>query len=277
MDPEIPQRPLGEEARARRRAELLAAVAAEGTVPERRWLVPAAAAVAVAAVGLAAWLTVGLLGGQDGSPASPAAGSASAEPSATDPVSPPSPGAEASSSSPEPECEPVDPFEQGLPEKGMPWDDPVVGPVLRAYRDILAGHLDPGGEHLDIRVTNMQSGGDAGCGFSHLGTKLGWSVPGEGGLGMVQVEVNRGPRSDQIRLYHQDWRPVRLEARGVEEARVAEHAGGIAVIVTRTDGLTVAIDASSLFGNNSTEAISGFGFGVDALLEAAADPRFRLP
>jgi len=147
--------------------------------------------------------------------------------------------------------------------------------TLASYRAILVAHLDPGGEHLG-KVDNIQ-GSDDGCATVYgLGTKLGWSSPGVSGLGMVQVEVNRGWRDSQVHLAHDGWQPAPVPT-GAVRAFAVEYDGGLAVAVTRPDGMTIALDANSLFGNNSTVPTSGMDFTVDQLLQTAADPGFQLP
>ena len=87
-----PDQPLGDQARARIRAELLAATQASPT-PTRRWAVPLAAAASVALVaGATAWAT-GLVGGDDTSgdgigPAGNASVSPTALPSTSEPTEP---------------------------------------------------------------------------------------------------------------------------------------------------------------------------------------------
>lgn len=93
-----PEEPLGDQARARIRAELLAATQTS-SAPTRRWVVPATAAASVALVAaLTGWATGALGNGQDGDGGGdrigPAAGT-SATPRPTDdgqvPVAPPTP------------------------------------------------------------------------------------------------------------------------------------------------------------------------------------------
>ena len=170
-----------------------------------------------------------------------------------------------------------------LAKKGasLPWRDPAVAPLLRSYRTIVANHLDPAGRHLQKRPDNVQSGGaidgKRSC-LSALGTKLGWSMPGQSGLGVIQVEVgNESWRDTQIQMAHTEWRRVRTELAGVTRAYVAQYPGGVAVGVVRSDGRVVGIDADALFGNNSTEPVSGVPGSVDDLLATAADPGFTLP
>jgi hypothetical protein len=262
----IPERRLTDEARARRRTELMAAIAADDgdQARGRRWLVPAAAAAAVAVVGGAAFLasTAGSDQGEE-SPAPVGGGSGADDPSTTLP----------------PE-EPCDVTSASLPPVGASEGSAArmrLHPELRTYRAIVARHLDPDEQHLDRKVTNQQSNSGK-CGLLALGTKLGWKVEGEDGLGMVEVEVSDGINNgSQVGLLHGGWSPVQLDRPGVKRAKVAEYPEGTAVAVTRTDGLTVWIHAAELFGNNSQLPISGFDFSTEDLLDTAADPEFTLP
>ncbi|MBM7516263.1 hypothetical protein [Nocardioides nitrophenolicus] len=161
---------------------------------------------------------------------------------------------------------------------------PVAPDLLRDYRAILAERLDPSGRHLGPAGSGNQVGtsADPACPdgqdrLTSYGTRLDWRVPGERGLGMIQVEVNGGPADDgQVRLGHDDWLPRPVDLPGVASAEVATYDGGVAVVVRRTDGMSVGIDANTLFGNNSRTPVSGIDLTVDELVVAAADPRFSL-
>ncbi|NYI46027.1 hypothetical protein BJ993_003107 [Nocardioides aromaticivorans] len=156
--------------------------------------------------------------------------------------------------------------------------------LLDLYRTILVERLDPAERHLGPGRTNNQVGasGNDGCRAGQVrltsyGTKLDWRVPGESGLGMIQVEVTSGPWQDaQMRYAYDFWAPRKVNLPGVRSAGVASYDGGVAVVVHRTDGLSVAIDANTLFGNNSLTPVSGMDVAVRDLLAAAADPRFTL-
>lgn len=156
--------------------------------------------------------------------------------------------------------------------------------LLDLYRAILVEHLDPAERHLGPGRTNNQVGssGSDGCRAGQMrltsyGTKLDWRVPGESGLGMIQVEVSDDPWDEaQTRLAHDGWKPRDVDLPGVRSAEVASYDGGVAVVVHRTDGLSVALDANTLFGNNSLTPVSGVDLSVAELVAAAADPRFTL-
>ncbi|WP_408896668.1 hypothetical protein ACJ5H2_17265 [Nocardioides sp. R1-1] len=176
----------------------------------------------------------------------------------------------------------VDP-EGGRPGAGGAWA-PVAPDLLDGYRTVLGAHLDPAGRHLAPAATNEQVGTRSeptcGAGLARLtsyGTKLAWRLPGESGVGMVQLEVTDQPWAEaQLRLSHDSWRPHPVDLPGVRSAEVAAYDGGVAVVVHRADGLSVGIDANTLFGNDSLTPVSGVDLDVDQLLSAAADPRLTL-
>lgn len=174
-----------------------------------------------------------------------------------------------------------DPDDRGPARKGQ--IIAAAPDLLDLYRAILVEHLDPAERHLGPGRTNNQVGGSGaeGCPSGQIrltsyGTKLDWRVPGESGLGMIQVEVSDPWDEAQARLAHDVWKPRAVDLPGVRSAEVAEYDGGVAVVVHRTDGLSVALDANTLFGNNSLTPVSGVDLSVRELVAAAADPRFTL-
>jgi hypothetical protein len=272
MDQQIPERPLPDGARARRRAELMEAMT-PGETRTRRWLVPAAAAAVVAGL-VGGGYAVTSAGNDDATAPRPerslqVAGSGTGAPASADP------------SGPAPACDDLTTAELERSLRRITrtpvWTDPRVAPWLDSYRDIVARHLDPGEQHLQQEVSGVQYGGSPGCGFSALGTKLGWTVAGEDGQGMVQVEVTRSTRDSQVSMSSDHWETVPSDLPGVAKAEVARDGGRTAVLVTRDDGLVVGIIADPLFGNNSTTPVSGFDLAADALVATAADPDFALP
>ncbi|MFD7073989.1 hypothetical protein ACFV9G_07225 [Nocardioides sp. NPDC059952] len=156
---------------------------------------------------------------------------------------------------------------------GVTWARDI--PVLQKYRDVLAEHLDPSGEHLEKTVSNMQ-GGHAGSGRS-IGTKLGWTVEGEDGLGMVQLSVGSGWDGVGLPCGDPGWDCEDVNHPGAKVARVATHDGARSYAVERSDGTVVAITLDSLFGNNSTIPVSGVDLGEKEVMAAAADPRLVVP
>ncbi|GAA3803082.1 hypothetical protein [Nocardioides panacisoli] len=273
MDERVPaERPLDDATRARLRAELLEAVARDdpgSSSRSWRWLAPAGVAAAVAAGVLAGAVLLG--GGNERSDELGPAGGSSVVQEASD-----TPSSTPTSLSADPDgCLPDSVGNARRQLRDQMQSYRKLLPTVQAYRDIVAQHLDPAGEHLDPRATNVQSSG-AACGMSGLGTKVGWSVPGQDGLGEVQVEVTTSWRNAQVHLAHDGWMPA-VDVPGATKAWSVKYDGGFAVAVQRTDGLTVALSADELFGNNSLTGIAGFPFSPDDLFETAADPAFTLP
>lgn len=134
--------------------------------------------------------------------------------------------------------------------------------LLTDWADVVASHLDPRREHLQRVPTGYQGTGQRG-----FGTKLGWSNPGEDGLGLVQVLVvpGTGGRSS--------GREVEVD--GVT-ARVRGGADDLTVSVAHPDGFVVTIGVSTLFGNNSLVPVSGIDVTGSDLVLVAADDRFTL-
>jgi hypothetical protein len=271
MDQQIPERRLGDEARARHRTELMEAITADEP-RTRRWLAPVAAAAVVAGLVGGGYAVTRI--GDDPAPSRmtdrslDVAGSGTATPTTT-PTETPSCGETIS----------LEQLEQSLREwaESPGWEDPAVRPSLQSYRAILARHLDPRDRHLQRRVSGVQSGGTPACGFDSLGTKLGWTVAGEDGGGMLQVEVSRSRRGSQVAMTFDRWALLSVGTAGVVKAEAAHDDGRFAVLVERADGLVVGIIADPLFGNNAVTPVSGFDFDVDDLVRTAADPGFALP
>src|SRR6201999_4585836 len=66
--------------------------------------------------------------------------------------------------------------------------------TLVGYNEVLAEHLDPEWRHLE-RLTKANRNEQVGTGgglITSLGSKFGWRIDGEQGLGMVQISVNAG-------------------------------------------------------------------------------------
>lgn len=165
----------------------------------------------------------------------------------------------------------------------LPGADAVVGPALSSYRAAAAAILDPSGSHLDLgrEIDNVQSGCDPSTGrLTSLGTKLAWTS-GDA-LGMVQLEVVSREHSEkpQIVISHDRWTISREQLpAGVTEARIADYQGGHAVVVEREDGLSVAVDAAEVWGNNAAPGSRPVKDlpGIGELLALAASPLLTLP
>lgn len=259
----IPERSLRPHVKARREAELMQAISQESRT--KKWMVPVAAAAAVAVVA-----TGGVVVAQRTSLLSSDKQIAGRLETSVKPSSVPDrvvapvkvPGGDRRGLWP-----------AAFNGNGVGWSRDV--PVLQEYRDVLAEYLDPTGEHLEKTVSNMQ-GSDGGSGRT-IGTKLGWTVEGEDGLGMVQLAI--GPDWDGAGLLCADpgWTCEDADRPGVKVARIATHDGARTYAVERSDGTVVAITLDSLFGNNSTIPVSGVDLGEKEVMAAAADPRLVVP
>ncbi|MER7608502.1 hypothetical protein [Nocardioides sp. NPDC127503] len=259
----IPERRLRPHVKARREAELMQAISQESRT--KKWMVPVAAAAAVAVVatgGVVVAQRTSLLSG-DKQIAGPLEMSGKPSPVPDRVVAPVKvPGGDGRGLWP-----------AAFNGNGVGWSRDV--PVLQEYRDVLAEYLDPTGEHLEKTVSNMQ-GSYAGSGRT-IGTKLGWTVEGEDGLGMVQLAV--GLDWDGAGLLCEDpgWTCEDADRPGVKVARIATHDGARTYAVERSDGTVVAITLDSLFGNNSSIPVSGVDLGEKEVMAAAADPRLVVP
>jgi hypothetical protein len=168
---------------------------------------------------------------------------------------------------------------------------PEANAAMSAYRDAATAILDPSGNHLDSRSNRRSDDVQPGVScdprtgdyLTSLGTSIGWT--GGGALGVVKLEV-ASPQQDQkpeIVLDHDGWAKYTAQLpAGVVRARVTtftEDGGGQAVVVTRTDGLTVAVATSGRWGNNvAPDSPSATDLPtVDRLLALAASPRLTMP
>lgn len=140
--------------------------------------------------------------------------------------------------------------------------DPATTATLRDWRDVLAEHLDPGGDRLRMAQ-------NIGGGLGHLSTKLDWD---QGGMLMICVSTS---------WRYSDWNAYppgpgeQITFRG-HDARVLVDGTDLWVAVEHDDGEVVMLLASAEFGNNGT-SIATTGLTVPQLLDAAADPRLVLP
>lgn len=259
----IPERSLRPHVKARREAELMQAISQESRT--KKWMVPVAAAAAVAvtaAGGVMVTQRTSLLRG-DEQIAGPLETSAKPSPVPDRVVAPvKAPGGDVTGLWP-----------AAFNGNGPAWSRDL--PVVQEYRDVLAEHLDPSGKHLEKTVSNMQSG--TGENGRPLGTKLGWTVEGEDGLGMVQVAVGSGWDGVDVFCDDPGWTCEDVDRQGVKAARIATHGGARTYAVERSDGTVVAITLDSLFGNNSTVPVSGVDLGDEEVMAAAADPRLVVP
>lgn len=150
-------------------------------------------------------------------------------------------------------------------------------------------HFDPEWEHLPEQSTGGQTGGNESG--SSVGTKLGWTVPGEDGLGMVQVAVTTPDYADDERaLFDMPGMMIcstspdacRSEpVPGTEQevtvvANDPEYDWSLAVAYERPDGSMTSVAVNDLFGNNSLVPVSNVDITVEQAIAFVTDPALRV-
>lgn len=138
--------------------------------------------------------------------------------------------------------------------------------------------LDPDGGHLNYDTSSLQGGGNAHG--QSLGIKLGWSVKGDTGEGMVQVAIASPGAAGLLGpcAYFGPCRDVTVPGHG--QVRISgdpDSGDGYAVQLTQADGEEVSIVVDPLFGNNSLTPTSADLVGLDQVLDLAQSPEFNLP
>lgn len=156
-------------------------------------------------------------------------------------------------------------------------------PVLEPISGVLREHLDPELRYLHDDVINQQRTCTGEPGVWSLGTRFAWSTaePGVAGAtgGQVRVAVATDVAALELLVKcGDDWQCRAIDAsdlEGVESARVATFGSGFAAIIERTNGEAVLLVADRDYGLYEYPA-DDFPFGVDDLVEAAADSRITL-
>lgn len=144
--------------------------------------------------------------------------------------------------------------------------------------DVVASVLDPQKRHLNYSTQSLQSGGDGRGGIS-MGIKLGWTMPGQPGEGMVQISLSdqAGESADESRIYLGAPMRERLLPGGTS-VRVGERPdGAFAVSHRQPDGETVWVLVEPLFGGNSLEPVSGMEVSRADVFRLVQDERLDLP
>ncbi|MGL5809975.1 MAG: hypothetical protein ACRCYQ_08525 [Nocardioides sp.] len=130
--------------------------------------------------------------------------------------------------------------------------------VARKLVRVVGDVLDPAGNHIDRKQPPGVQGGFVEP-ITSIGTKVGWTNPGQPGSGLVQIEVattrkvtgwafpTAWPEKDC------DCEPLPTPDGGVAQLdrTLADDRGSWLVTYTRPDGLTVRVYVSDLFGNNT--------------------------
>ncbi|RIQ20770.1 hypothetical protein DY240_16755 [Jiangella rhizosphaerae] len=166
-------------------------------------------------------------------------------------------------------------------------DDPFGFPLTRQLLlDTAVEHLDPAHEHLPAETSNRQGGGNGTA--ASVGTKLGWTIPGADGEGMVQVAVTEAGYVEGEYAFESFAgtfgcvsREVCTEQPGpdgtvyVAEAD-AETGMALGIVYERADGSLVGIAVNALFGNNSVTPVSNVDITVDQAIAFVTDPDLQV-
>jgi hypothetical protein len=170
------------------------------------------------------------------------------------------------------------------PQKIAKYKKAVRGtaPVLASYRKATTTILDPTGKHLESKTSTW---GNVSCGghsdLRGLRADFGWRS-GDA-LGVVQVEAAHSHQPEhemEVVMDHEGWTTADLQLpAGVTKVEVADYEGGHAVFAKRDDGLTVAVDAEGVWGNNMPPGSPPARDlpGIDELVKLAASPLLTLP
>lgn len=162
-------------------------------------------------------------------------------------------------------------------------DSVALAPVVAAWNDVLAGHVDPDRAHLEpwTRRSGNLMYGTGEPSFQSLGGKFPWSEPGESSLAMLQLEVGGSRETLRWRCdepYREEGTSCRALAapdgiRALEEARDGDV---VAVAAEREDGETVVVTFDPWFVNESPTPLATEPPASEALVAAATDPTFTL-
>ena len=150
--------------------------------------------------------------------------------------------------------------------------DPDVHPFHATTRnswELARRHLDRSGEHLDDYEAFAFTGGAGGGGGLQVGQKLGWSVRGERGEGMVQLAVTRAEPGEKLRLgsgrddsegfcndlYLSGETCRRTTVAGIDVYTATTSDGGFVMDRRQDDGEVASILVSPVFANNTDVAL----------------------
>lgn len=150
--------------------------------------------------------------------------------------------------------------------------------IIAGMREAVARHLDPEGVHIsaeEIAGVNVQvsTSGDA---VSSLGTRVGWQVPGESGLGLVAVGVSNDPGSvcpDDVSA----GGCTSESMGGLRVTTAVEESGATVFAYRRADGTVVSVSLADLYGNNATQGVGDIDVEDAQVAALLQDPAFTLP
>jgi hypothetical protein len=186
---------------------------------------------------------------------------------------------------PEPAGTPESPTRHRQPEAPKQRQPAPVGDGYEYYaqrellHDVAKDHLDPDGDNLGW-ASSVQTSTTASD-LNALGTEMGWRVPGEDGLGMVQVGIGApGLGAAEVRL---EW-VLCGEAYTCEERELSDGStawvgrsddGRLGVGYQQDDGEWVWVLVAPLFGNRTTTPVSSVDITIDQALGFVADDRLE--
>ncbi|WP_129670185.1 hypothetical protein [Phytoactinopolyspora endophytica] len=154
--------------------------------------------------------------------------------------------------------------------------------------DTAAEHIDPERTYLPQETTNTGSGsGEHGV---RVSSKLGWTVPGESGMGMVQVAVTTPGYVDGEYAREDVAMLIGCETLDACEQQTIPETGetvlvaeedpdrdlAFGVMYERADGSLTAIGVYDLFGNNSTEPVSEMDISLEQAFAFVTDPDLQI-
>ena len=150
--------------------------------------------------------------------------------------------------------------------------------------DLAVRHLDPSQQHLAGYEPFAFTGGGAGSGGIQVGQKVGWTVKGDPGEGMVQLAVSRLEPGGDPRLGRDESAGLcsvdviqeegcrRTTVAGVEVYLGTTADGGFVMDRVQTDGEVASIIVTPLFANNTEVPLRSMGVTRAAAAELLADP-----
>jgi hypothetical protein len=159
--------------------------------------------------------------------------------------------------------------------------DPFQATTKHTY-NLVRAHLDPHGRHLDPYSAGFSGGG--GRRSIQVGQKLGWSVTGEQGQGMLLVSVTRMAPGVEPRTAGDErdglcagssvdatCRPDTVDGRKVSVARLP--GGGYVVDYLQPDGEVASAWVDPLFGNNTSIPLKSIDVPLEDVVGLLADPQ----
>ena len=169
------------------------------------------------------------------------------------------------------------------PSRGPGQEDPFAQVrTTKEWRtgiyEITASALDPEKRYLNYSTQSLQSGSMSEGGI-HMGIKMGWSVPGRPGEGLVQISISTERRQDVIGCMEYVGSPCRrvIAKTGLEYEIGRGGDGEFVVMHEQPDGERVVVYVNPLFGNNAVVPVAGMTVTERDVLRLVQDERLDLP